>query len=260
MRKNKLLVIGDFKHAKRKRSMVRRIAQELGYSLTPQENDTGIVGAIKWEPNRVGKTEYHLSYYSGFIANNHTCNISKTPMGNSFEKVFGYNINVNPEEYEGLVVKKSNGQGRHNGKIIQCPISKPKPACYQIFLNWRTRDGLYLKEYRIPVIGGEVPFVYYKKKTEEQKWKAGCAELEILPTPKAFSTEELAKINQFCDEINLDFAAIDIMRHPDTNKMYIIDVNNTPWGPPRLVEANPFESEYVFREVSYFFKKNLIKP
>ncbi|MAF24934.1 hypothetical protein CL634_05100 [bacterium] len=242
--------------------MIKQISERLGYVLTKNANDPDIKFAVKWETKGVGLEEYEYSY-SGLIINNHTVNIAKTVMGNSFEKIFGYNINIDPKKYEGLAVQKGQGNARHNGKLVKCPVKHPRVysfgvrACYQIYIDWKTEDGLYCQEYRIPFIGGKIPLVYLKKKTEEQRWLAGCSILELLKVSEAFSEEELIKINEFCAEINLDYGELDILRDPASNKIYIIDVNNAPFGPPSII--SPEDKEHALNEIAFYFRKNLIE-
>lgn len=56
--------------------------------------------------------------------------------------------------------------------------------------------------------------------------------VKILSAEKAFWTYEITAILNFCKEIGLDYGELDILRDKDDKKIYIVDVNNTPWGPP----------------------------
>lgn len=60
------------------------------------------------------------------------------------------------------------------------------------------------------------------------------------------------EINNLFSEI--DFAEIDILRDKNSKKIYIIDVNKTPIGPP--LELNLFEKIKVITVSSSLFIKN----
>jgi hypothetical protein len=45
------------------------------------------------------------------------------------------------------------------------------------------------------------------------------------------SREEISKIGEFCNKMQLDYGELDVLRCRDTKRIYIVDVNNTPGGP-----------------------------
>jgi glutathione synthase/RimK-type ligase-like ATP-grasp enzyme len=51
------------------------------------------------------------------------------------------------------------------------------------------------------------------------------------------STSEVGLLIRLCREIGLDYGEVDVLRDVDDGKMYIIDINNTPFGPPNHLDS-----------------------
>jgi hypothetical protein len=47
-----------------------------------------------------------------------------------------------------------------------------------------------------------------------------------------FSEEEISQIEKYAVAMKVDFCEFDVLRHKGNQKIYIIDVNKTPYGPP----------------------------
>jgi len=56
--------------------------------------------------------------------------------------------------------------------------------------------------------------------------------MEIVPATAHLSEQECQDIIMYCRRIGLEYGEIDILRSDDDGRIYIIDVNNTPWWPP----------------------------
>jgi hypothetical protein len=56
--------------------------------------------------------------------------------------------------------------------------------------------------------------------------------MNIVPATEHLSEQECENIIMYCQKIGLEYGEIDILRSDDDGKIYIIDVNNTPWWPP----------------------------
>jgi hypothetical protein len=56
--------------------------------------------------------------------------------------------------------------------------------------------------------------------------------MEIVPATAHLSEQECQDIIMYCRRIGLEYGEIDILRSDEDGKIYIIDVNNTPWWPP----------------------------
>jgi glutathione synthase/RimK-type ligase-like ATP-grasp enzyme len=56
--------------------------------------------------------------------------------------------------------------------------------------------------------------------------------VELASTADVLSPEEVERIIRFCRRMGLDYGELDVLRHRDDGRIYIVDVNTTPWGPP----------------------------
>lgn len=155
--------------------------------------------------------------------------ISKTHVGNVFEKVFGYTLTVNPLTYRGLAVCKSDLNGTHDGKIVQCPLPASEidaDAIYQRFID-SAFDGERSEDLRTNVIKGAIPAVFHKYKSLDARFGTSYLHTDVRAADDVFSSEEQRLIAAFCGEIGLDFGCIDILRDKTDNRIYIVDVNKT---------------------------------
>lgn len=164
---------------------------------------------------------------------NHNCaDISKEKVDKVFAKVFGYDLSIDPLTYKGKCVIKSNENAQHDGRVIDCPVDKvDENVVYQKVID-NTFDEKSFVDIRVPVLGNEIPLVYYKFKTNEKRFTNDVSRAELHKTEDVLSAAEIKNIITFSREMNLDYGELDILRNKEDNKIYIVDVNKTPWGPP----------------------------
>jgi hypothetical protein len=74
----------------------------------------------------------------------------------------------------------------------------------------------------------------------------------IIKTDIVFSHLEIKKINEFCRQIGMDYGELDVLRDKDSGRIYIIDSNNTPWGPPEKLSKE--DTVWVLNEFAKVFK------
>jgi len=89
---------------------------------------------------------------------------------------------------------------------------------------------------RIPVICGKIPFAYKKYRPIETRFSNTNARAELVDKSAVISADEEAKILAFCRKQGVDYAELDVLRDNDTQKLYVVDVNPTPWGPPNHLD------------------------
>jgi len=155
--------------------------------------------------------------------------ISKTHVSRVFETVFGYSLAIDPLTYEGPAVCKSELNGTHDGKIVQCPISAKDVeagSVYQRFVD-SASDGVRSEDLRTSVVKGTIPVVFHKYKALEARFGTSYLHTDVRKATEVFSETEQMKIAAFCQEIGLDFGCIDIMRDINDGRIYIVDVNKT---------------------------------
>ena len=155
--------------------------------------------------------------------------ISKTHVGSVFEKVFGYSLTVDPLTFVGQAVCKSDLNGTHDGKIIDCPIPAQEieeGAIYQRFID-SANDGVRSEDLRTAIVKGAIPAVFHKFKSLDARFSTSYLHTDVRRADDVFSSEEQVLIAEFCGEIGLDFGCIDIMRDMKDGRIYIVDVNKT---------------------------------
>jgi hypothetical protein len=163
--------------------------------------------------------------------------IRKSVVARTFEEVFGYSLSVDPLIHLGQAVEKSERNGRHDGRIIDCPTAQPKREhVYQRLID-NTFDGREFIDIRTPVVGGKIPFVYLKRRTRDLRFSNENHRVDLAPADAMLSVEERAKIAEFARAMALDFGGLDVLRNREDGRIYIVDVNKTDMGPPSALSG-----------------------
>ena len=141
-------------------------------------------------------------------------------------------MNLNPKTYIGVAVEKSDENAVHDGQEVMCPMPFPKTdAVYQKVLDNTNEAGEYV-DIRVPVIHGKIPLVYLKFKTLKNRFTNKAHRATLHKPEDLFSEEEISQIEKYATAMKVDFCEFDVLRHNGNKKIYIIDVNKTPYGPP----------------------------
>ncbi len=199
-----------------------------GWRITNDVNDKYDL-AIFWEATTFRKANDTIKELSQKypVLNQNCFDISKQHVDTCFKKVFGYSPMVNPLTYTGLCVKKSDKNGAHDGKIIECPIEKTEDGyVYQKLIDTEMEEK-FVSEVRVPVFNKTIPFVYYKLSPIEDRFNISVKG-RVIPPQDHFSKDELKKILKFCEHIGMDYGELDTLRDRHDGTLYIIDANNTP--------------------------------
>jgi len=187
--------------------------------------------------------------------NDRITDISKNNVANIFTDIFGYALKIDPLTYKGQAVKKSDANGTHDGVVINCPITKEAyqtDQAYQKLID-STYNGTQSEDLRIIYILGEIAVVFHKWKDLDKRFGTDYARVDIEKAEDVFSSPEQELIFKFCEEIKLDYGAIDIMRDKHDGRIYIVDVNKT--GMPVLC-LSISEQARAFRLMAETFIRN----
>lgn len=162
------------------------------------------------------------------LLNARATDISKAHVGQVFREVFGYPLDYDPRIHEGVMVRKSDVNGLHDGEIVQGPISDPDPeSVYQHLVDSTVRDGV-IEDLRCVCVGGDVVQVFRKEKADASRFQAIYLETTLQEPAATFNENELRDIARFCQAMGLDFGSIDILRdYSEGGRLYIVDVNKT---------------------------------
>lgn len=171
-------------------------------------------------------------YPKAKIINVNCPDISKERVHVVHLEALGYSMNLNPKTYIGVAVEKSDENAVHDGQEVVCPVAYPKTdAVYQKVLDNTNEAGEYV-DIRVPVIAGKIPLVYLKFKTLKNRFTNKAHRATLHKPEDLFSEEETSQIEKYAAAMKVDFCEFDVLRHNGNKKIYIIDVNKTPYGPP----------------------------
>jgi hypothetical protein len=163
--------------------------------------------------------------------------IRKSVVARVFEEVFGYSLTIDPRTHAGRAVEKSEANGKHDGRIVDCPLAVPRnDRVYQRLID-NTFDGREFIDIRTPVVGGKVPFVYLKRRTRDARFSNDNHRVDMVAADTMLSTSELSRINSFASAMALDFGGLDVLRDRTDGRIYIVDVNKTDMGPPSALSS-----------------------
>jgi len=221
----------------------------LGYTITSNPKDDYNLAVLWWlafdgnpfAPENSFPTLLKIKRHGDTVLNFQGRDISKTLVNSTFKSIFGYSLSVDPRTYNGKCVMKLNWNALHEGQILQCP-SKPLDGdvVYQRLVRNEVEDGL-IEDMRVPIFSDKIPFVYLKYRTVDNRLvdrvhtaiKAIIAEVDDM-----LSDEEQENICRFARKMGLDYCEVDVLRDRDDGRIYIVDANNTPSGPPSPISNN----------------------
>lgn len=236
-----------------KRTIIYKILRYSKYNITSNPRHKFDL-AFYWEDATYRKESSVLQkFHPDKIMNLNCTDISKEKISRVFNEVFGYDVNINPITFTGKCVKKSNLNAKHDGVIADCPVEGVEEGfVYQKILNNQIGDELVV-DIRTPVFKGNIPFVYLKYKKIKDRFTNDLYKSEIASVNEFLTLDETKNISEFCREIGLDYGELDVLRNNDDRKIYIVDVNYTPWGPP--VKLSEEESRMAVIRMSEAFKQ-----
>jgi len=230
--KNKTILV--YPHYPSRRSTIYRIAKYMGYNITNLPSKKYNI-AVYWEYN-THRVEFKLlEEKSNFskIVNLYNRDISKVNVEKDFYAVFKYSTFVNPLVYKGKAVKKNDINAKHDGKIIDCPIDKTENEyIYQILIDNSHNDNLVM-DIRVPVVKNLLDFVYIKYRNINERFTNTTIKTDLKHVTEIFSENEIELLNKFCEKNYFEYGELDVLRNKNDNKIYVVDVNNTPLGPPK---------------------------
>ena len=217
-----------------KRASIMAYADALGWAVTNRKDTPArYKGQVRIQlafDDRTEKREAQPGMWNG-----HCLDISKSTLDRHHHDVFGYGVNVHPRTHSGPMLEKSEGNAVHDGREIEGPLAaaEVQPGkVYQRIIDNRTESGLF-EDLRVVVINGQVPVVYRKRKSGEVRYTNETVEVDLAASPKTvLSEEEMVQIASISTKMRADFAELDILRDRQDGRIYCVDLNPTPYGPP----------------------------
>lgn len=158
--------------------------------------------------------------------------VSKTCVAGAFERSFGYPLAIDPINYVGPAVEKSEINGAHDGHIVTCPMQPSAKHTYQRLIDNRARNPDLVEDFRTPTVGGRPACVFIKRRPTQRRFANANTEVELIQPDNVFSPAELDQIAAFCRDLGLDWGGLDVLRDRSEGRLYIVDANKTDMGPP----------------------------
>ncbi|MGV8840687.1 MAG: hypothetical protein ACWA6X_10330 [Bauldia sp.] len=180
----------------------------------------------------VGDGGTHLTRQYPPHAWNARCrDISKVTVQRLFEAAFGYPLGVDPAAHRGPMVEKSDINALHDGRVVDGPLPPAPGKVYsRVVDNLRGDEA---EDLRTAVVRGEIACVYLKRRPATSRFSNTNRSVALASSPAAiFSASERDAILRLADAIGLDFGEMDILRDRTDGRIYVVDVNRTPAGPP----------------------------
>ena len=156
--------------------------------------------------------------------------ISKSRVATVFEQVFGYPLAVDPRCWTGQAVEKSETNGTHDGRIIDCPCEPRAGQVYERLVDTIGADGL-ATDLRTHCIGGVPVVVWIKRRAARDRFLPPNISATTHAPADVFSPAELILIGKFVTAMGADWCGLDILRDSADGRIYIVDVNKTDAGP-----------------------------
>lgn len=230
----------SFPHRPEPDAVLYKICHSLGFRITDDVKRKADL-IINWEDCTFRRPNAALEELDKRrpVLNLRCRDISKRKVEEVHRAVLGYGLTLNPREFTGRCVKKSNDNATHDGRIIQCPVDTiDEHAVYQRVIN-NSRDGQFVEDIRVPVFGKTIPLCYRVIRPIGRRFGFGADNIsaEVCEVSGLLSVREVGMVLQFCHELGLDYGELDVLRNVDDGKAYIVDANNTPFGPPKCLDS-----------------------
>lgn len=214
-------------------STIFRIAKKLGYEVTNKISRTKAL-AIYWEYNTVRNEFQALTELkSAIVINLHNRDISKDKVDEAMLAAFGYSTVIDPLKHRGVAVKKSLQNAVHDGQKIECPVDREEGFIYQKFIDSSANEKEVM-DLRIPLMKGSIPHIYLNYRNNLERFKNVPDRAVLVENIEDWlSQEEMKQLAEFCRIFQFEYGELDVLRDSVDGKIYIVDANNTPQGPPK---------------------------
>lgn len=156
--------------------------------------------------------------------------VSKTHVARVMEDAFGYPLAVDPRTFVGEAVEKGEGNGLHDGRLVECPRAPVAGKSYQRVIKTEGEDG-WAYDLRTACVGRKPVVVFLKKKPAAARFSIQNTSVVVKEPAEVFSPADVAQIERFCEAMQLDWGGLDVLREHATGRLFVVDVNKTDTGP-----------------------------
>lgn len=211
--------------------LVWAVSRIAGARLTKDTANADVV--MHFEDATITPNQPPLKLKRGARLINFGCaDVSKSRTAAAFEAAFGYELAIDPTNHSGPAVEKSEINGAHDGRIVQCPAHTLPGRAYQRLVDNHGVDVAMVEDLRTCLVAGRPICVFIKRRPLEKRFQNTNSEVLLRTPDEMFSAGEMASIAAFASTLGLDWGAIDILRDRGDGRLYIVDANKTDMGPP----------------------------
>lgn len=236
-------VVGSLDHMRG--SVYAKICSWLGLSMVDarQAGPGSSVGFV-WNPHVFAKNHDladALSHVRRLSPDIHLINDTgfsddKRVLQRTFADQFGYALEVDPLVHRGPAVAKSRANATHDGRLIECPIDAvDETLVYQVAVD-NVVDGDLAEDLRISIVNYMPVLCYLKYRPTVTRFSNRNTYARVAGVFDVCSQAEFAKLVSFTRTLGLEIGEIDALRDRGTGRLYVVDANNTPSGPPNSIE------------------------
>jgi hypothetical protein len=223
-----------------------KICAELGWSIKDgRQHKEGL--RLFWPNKETPETQAYPD-----LINGRCVNINKSLVVKNFEVIFGYGYTVDPRNPSGPYVRKSEINGRHDGQIIEGARVPEGGFVYQRFIDIALNESMG-EDIRLIYMRGLLQFCYRKSRSLETWFGQKSTTATIDRTSSLISHDEASRVCTLCDAMGLEYGELDCLRDRKDGRLYVVDVNRTPSGPPRALPGS--QKRIAVREMARAFAK-----
>ena len=168
--------------------------------------------------------------------NGRCVDISKSRVADTWARVAGYPLTVDPLTFEGPLVEKPEENGRHGGRVVIGPLTRRRNGwVYQRLVDCRIGDQVH--QMRVLVTGRRLALAYEKWRPVPE-WFSGTR-ISVPRTADALlSPAEQELLLRFTADMDMDYAELDLLRDEPSGLIYVVDANRTPTRAQNLPEKD----------------------
>lgn len=203
------------------------------HAIADNDQWRGADAFIRWAPGSAYRlTEDLRRAVPRHVVNDTHFSCDKLNVQRVASAVLGYSSAVDPLTHIGPCVVKSRVNAAHDGFVTTAPLRYADAGkAYELLIDNRASDT-EIVDYRLPIILGRIPLAYLKFRPLQTRFANDNSRVEIVRPEAVLSETELSQCIAFARCAGLEYGEIDVLRDRPSGRIYIVDANNTPYGPP----------------------------
>lgn len=205
-----------------------RMFHELGLRVATEPDEHCVV-ALNWEDVTVNQVALPPPPNGLRWLNGACVDIRKSTVEAISVETLGYGLAIDPRTHHGPFVRKSETNGLHDGAVVEGP-REPEPGYIDQRLLDNLVDGLP-EDYRVSIVGRQIPVIIRRVHRLSERFDTVDQE-HLVTTEEVFEQEEVDRMLAFAAAIGLDYGDLDVIRDQGDGRIYVVDANKTPYGPP----------------------------